>query len=102
MIEIPASAIEVVTIDKGSAVGNVGVVVVNHLPVMPVRSPMVPPPAKSAIEADSKAQAKRNSRTGKEQSWIRIPAWPDHDWRSLPDPTIIFQHIKDLRVGGSD
>ena len=70
MIEVRASAIEGVVIGEDSAVGNISVVVVNDIVVMPVRSPMVPTPAKSAKKADSKAEAKRNSRAVKKQSWI--------------------------------
>jgi len=46
--------IEVIAIDKNSAVRDVGVVVVNNSVAMPVVSPMVPTPAESAVEADSK------------------------------------------------
>ena len=70
MIAVRALAIEGVVIGEDSAVGYVSVVVINEIVVMPVRSPMVPAPAKSAKKADSKAEAKRNSRAVKEQSWI--------------------------------
>src|SRR5260370_25881790 len=67
-------AIKVVAIDEHPAVGDVRVVVVNDIVVMPVGSPVVPSPAKPAIEADAKAQPKRSSRPGKKQSRIRLPA----------------------------
>jgi len=70
MIDVRALAIEGVVISEDSAVGYVSVMVVNDIVVMPVRSPMVPTPTKSAKKADSKAEAKRNSRAVKEQSWI--------------------------------
>jgi hypothetical protein len=59
-------AIEVVAIDEHPAVRYVGVVVVNDAVVMPIVAPVVPTPAKSTKETDSKAEAKSNSRTGKE------------------------------------
>jgi len=46
--------IEVIAIDENSAVRDVCVVVVNNSVVMPVVSPVVPTPAKSAVESDSK------------------------------------------------
>src|SRR6266404_871790 len=79
MIDVRALAIEGVVIGEDSAVGNISVVVINDIVVMPVRSPMVPTPAKSAKKADSKAEAKRNSGAVKEQSWIRIPSRPNPD-----------------------
>ena len=59
-------AIEVVAIHENPAVRYVGVVVVNDAVVMPIVAPVVPAPAKPTKEADSKAEAKSNSRTGKE------------------------------------
>lgn len=58
--------IEIVAIDENSAVGYVAVVVKHDPVVTPIVSPVPPAPAKPAKEADSKAEAKRNSRTGKE------------------------------------
>ena len=65
-IEVAVRAIECVVISENSAVGNVGVVVVSDVVVIPVRSPVVPAPAISAKKADSKTETKPNSRTGKE------------------------------------
>jgi len=58
--------IEVVAVREDSAVGYVVVVVEHDTVVMPVVSPVVPSPAEPAKEADSKAEAKRDPRTGKE------------------------------------
>src|SRR6202521_3841336 len=102
MIEVRALAIEGVVISEDSAVGYVSVVVVNDIVVMPVRSPVVPAPAKSAKIADSKAEAKRDSRAVKEQSRIRIPTWPNPDGLSIRKPRIILRHVNNLRVGRFD
>src|ERR1700676_3329401 len=75
----PASVIEGVVIGEDSAVGNVGVMVVNNRMVAPIGSPMVPAPAEPAKIADSKAKAKCDSRARKEQSWIRIPTRQTHE-----------------------
>src|SRR5882762_3330645 len=65
---------------------------------MPVRAPVVPSPTKAAKIADSKAEAKRDSRAVKEQSWIRIPTWPNPDGLSIRKPGIILRHVNNLRV----
>ena len=95
-------AIEVVAIHENSAVRYVGVVVVNDAVVMPIVAPAVPAPAKPAKEADSKAEAKSNSRTGKEQSWVRIPARPDPDRLPIREPRVILRNVNNLRVGWFD
>ena len=58
-----AGAIEVVAIDKNSALGDVGAVVVNDAVVMPIVATMVPAPSKPSEKAHSKAEAESNSRT---------------------------------------
>ena len=64
MIEVPVRAVVGVVIDENSAAGNVGVVVVRDMAVIPVRSPVVPAPPEAAEEADAKAQAERNPQSG--------------------------------------
>jgi len=102
MIEVPAGVVKGVVISKDSAVGDVGVVVVDDTVMMPIISPVVPAPAKTAEEADSKAEAKRNTRSGKVQSWIPIPAWPDPNRLSIREPGIILRNVNDLRIGWFD
>jgi hypothetical protein len=65
MIEVCTRMIEGVVIGEDSAVGDVGIVVENDSVVMPIISPIVPTPAKTAEEADAKTEAKRNSRSRK-------------------------------------
>src|SRR5258706_7846029 len=97
-----AAAIDIVAIDENSAVRDVGVVVVNNSVVMPVVSPVVPTPAIPPKEADSKAEAKCNARTGNIESRIRIPARPDPDRLSIHEPGVIFRNVNDLRFGWFD
>ena len=61
-----AGVTELVAICEHSAVGLVVVMVETNVVVMPIVSPMVPSPAESAKEANSKAEAKRNPRAGQE------------------------------------
>jgi hypothetical protein len=49
-----ASAIKCLVIEKCSAVGFKMVVIENDIPMTPVRSPVVPSPAKPAKEANAK------------------------------------------------
>src|ERR1700685_702898 len=94
--------IEVVAIGENSAVGNVAVVVEENSMTTPVVSPVSPAPAKSAKEADSKAEAKRDSRAANVESRIGIPARPDSDGFSIHEPRVILRHVHHLRVGGFD
>ena len=92
------SMIQVVAVDKDSAVGDVGVVVKNDSVMMPVISPVMPAPPEAAKESHSKAKAERDSRSCKEQSRIRIPARPDADGLPIDEPGIILRHVNNLRV----
>src|SRR5713101_558674 len=102
MIEVRAPAIEGIVIGEDSTVGYVGVVVEKDAVAVPVISPVVPAPAKPAKEANAKAEATRNSRSGKVQSWIPIPVWPNADGLSIDEPGIVFRNVNHLRVGWFD
>jgi hypothetical protein len=67
---------EIVAIYKSSAMGDVGIVVVNDRVVVPVGSPVMPSPSKTAEEADSKTYTERNLRTADENAGNRIPSGP--------------------------
>jgi len=62
-IDAHTPAIEVVAIDEDSAVRYVGVVVVDDVSVMPVKSPVVPSPTKPAKKQRLEAQAKNYAWT---------------------------------------
>jgi hypothetical protein len=76
-MKIPCVMTEIVAIDERSAMGDVGVVVINDGAVMPVESPVMPSPAKAAEVANSKAYAERNRRAANEDAGNRIPSGPD-------------------------
>jgi hypothetical protein len=67
---------EIVAVDEGPAMGDVGVVVEYKPAAVPVESPVVPSPAKAGEEAESEAQAKVNAWSRDKESRIRIPAGP--------------------------
>src|SRR5467141_540572 len=105
MVEVAAievAAVEVVAIDDRSAMGDVGVVVVNHPMAMPVASPVMPAPPKSTEEADSEPDSKSNPCSGQEDPRYGIPAWICDDWLAIHEPGIIGRYIDDLRVGRFD
>ena len=89
--------IEGVVIAEDSAVGDVGVVVEDDSVPMPVVSPVVPAPAIAAKEANAKTEAKRNSRLGKVQSRIPIPARPYSQGFAVDETGIVCRHVNDLK-----
>src|ERR1700731_3718605 len=97
-----AAAVEA-AIGENSAMGYITMMVEHHsMTTMPVVSPVSPAPAKSAKEADSKAEPKCNSRYPNVESRIRIPSWPDSNGRSIHEPRVIFRHVNDIRIGRFD
>ena len=96
---VKVTVVEVVAIDDRSAVGDVGVVVINHPMAMPIASPMMPAPAKSSEETDSEADSKSNPRSGKEDPRHGIPAWICDDRLAIHEPGIICRHVDHLRIG---
>src|SRR5207245_9360059 len=95
-------AIKVVAIDEDSAVGDVAVMIEKDTVVIPIRSPVVPTPAKPAKEAYAKAETKRKTRTCRVQSRIPIPAWPDPDRLSIAEARIELRHLNNLRFAWFD
>jgi hypothetical protein len=73
---VPGVAREIVSIDERPTVGNVGIVVIDDRVVMPVESPVMPSPAKTAEVANSKAYTEGNCRAADENSGDWIPSGP--------------------------
>ncbi len=78
---------------------DVGVAVVDDRPVVPVRSPVMPAPAKAAEEPDSKAHAERQVWTAKPNSWIRVPSRPSNYGTSVHQPRIVCGYIDHFWIG---
>ena len=102
VVKIATAAIKVVAIDDGSAVGDIGVVVVYHPVAMPVASPVMPAPTKSSEQAHPEADSKSNSRSRQEDPRHGIPAWICDDRLAVCEPGIIGRYIDDLRIGRFD
>jgi hypothetical protein len=101
-IEVGTRVIEVVAIGEDSAAGDIAVVMEDDSVAMPVISPVVPSPAKAAKQADAKAEAPRNSRPGKVQSRIPIPARPNSEGLAIDQPGIVCRHKNNLGINWLD
>jgi len=102
MIEVASSVVEVIAIDDRSAVGDVGVAVVDHGMAVPVASPVMPAPPKSAEESDSKSKTEGDLGTGIKDSGHGNPAPVGDDRRPVHEPGIVGGHVDNLRVDRFD
>ena len=102
MAEITAAAVKVVAIDDGSAVGDVGVVVVDHPVAMPVTSPVMPAPTIPSEETNAEPDSKSNPGSSQEDPRHGIPAWICDDRVAIHEPGIIGRHVDHLRIGRFD
>ena len=102
VVEVAAAAVKVVAIDDGSAVGDVGVVVVDHPMPMPIASPVMPAPTIPSEETDAEPYSKSNPHSRQEYPRHGIPAWIGKDRVAIHEPGIIGRHIDDLRIGRFD
>ncbi len=90
---------EVVAIDDCSAVGDVGVVVIDHPVAVPVTSPVMPAPAKSSEVTDSESNSEGDCRACKKDSRHGIPARICNDRVAVHEPGIIGGHVDHFRIG---
>src|SRR5207237_8635712 len=82
--------------DEGPAVGDVPVMVVYQVVVVPIGSPVMPAPAKAGEDANSHAE--RNPWPLDEGARNPDPPWIERERVPVDDPRIIFRHINDFRV----
>src|SRR5258708_36409094 len=76
MVEVAVTEVvvaEIVAINDRPAVGDVGVVVVNHSKAMPVASPVMPAPTISSEETDAEPNSKSNPRSCEEDTRHEVP-----------------------------
>src|SRR5882757_3940649 len=88
-----------IVIDEGRAVGDVPVVVVIQLVMVPVSSPMVPTPTKAAENSDADSDAEENSRPD-EHVRTSDPTRIERERVSVDIPRIVFRHINDVGISG--
>ena len=105
MVEIATAkvaVIKVAAIDDRSAVRDIRVVVVDYPAAVPVISPVVPAPPKSAEEADAKSKTERDCGAGKKDSGNWNPAGVGNNRCTVNEPRIIGRHVDHIRVGRFD
>ena len=101
MVEIATAkvaVIKVAAIDDRSAVRDIRVVVVDYPAAVPVISPVVPAPPKSAEEADAKSKTERDCGAGKKDSGNWNPAGVGNNRCSVNEPRIIGRHVDHIGV----
>src|ERR1700741_2484894 len=77
---IASTAIIGVAVIEGPAMGKITFVVIDCVVVVPVESPpMMPAPTKTAEEADSKTDTKREIRAAIPDAGVGIPTGPGDD-----------------------
>ena len=97
---IAAAPVESVAVIEGPAVGEIAVMVIECVMVVPVESPMAPAPSKAAEEADSETDAEREIRAAIPDTGIRIPSWPGDDGAAINGPGIVSGHVDYLGISG--
>ena len=102
MIHATKPVAEIVVIYECSAMRDVGVVVINYCPVVPVESPVTPSPPKPTEETQPESHAKTNSWSSEIEPRIRIPARPHSEWCAIHEPRIVLRDVDNIRVGGFD
>src|ERR1700688_5284186 len=84
------------------AVRDVGVMVVERSPAMPVISPVPPAPPKSSEEADTKSNAKGKAHAAPKNAGHGIPPRVGDNRCTVHEPRIIGRDVDHLRVGRFD
>src|ERR1700675_2500315 len=98
MIEDRASAAKGVVIAELPAVGDVRVIAVNQAVSVPIRTPVVPPPAEATVETDTNAQAEPDSRPIVVETRNSDPTRVVGERITVDNPGIVFRHINDLWI----
>src|SRR5579872_6882399 len=92
----PVVVCEGVAAIKRVAAGDVGVMVINHGSMSPIRSPMMPAPTESAKIPNIKSEPEPETRPHQKKPWIGIPAWQLRNNSAIDQPRIILWDINHL------
>ena len=71
-----SAVVEIVPVGKGGAVRYVGAVIVDDVPMSPIKSPVMPAPAKASNKSQTKTHSETDSRAGHIESGVPKPTWP--------------------------
>ena len=77
---------------------DVGRVVIDHRPVLPVESPVAPSPPNTTEETHSESHAKGHSWSGEIEPRRWIPAGQNCKWCAIHDPRIVLWDVDNIRV----
>lgn len=92
--------VKIVAIGESSAVGDVGVVVIDNGAMSPIKSPVMPTPAVAREESEPEAHAEGNARSRHIEPGIPKPTRPHDHGRSVNYPGIVRWNIDHLGAGG--
>src|SRR6266446_5471430 len=93
---LASPSVIVVPVIKGVAPGVVPVVVISYGSVVPIRSPMMPAPSITSVEADSEADPERQIRAAIPNSGVWVPPRPRYYRTSVNQPRIIRGDVNDF------
>ena len=96
--ESRASARDTVSIAEFPAVGDVRLIAVSQAVSMPIRSPVMPPPAEIAEEADPDPHSKHDPRPIEVEARSPNPTGVECNRITVDCPGIVFRHVNDLRI----
>src|SRR5580704_2537401 len=95
-----AAPVIVVAVIECIGMRIVPVMVVNHVAVAPVKSPVAPSPPETAPVPNSKAYSEGEVRSTKPYAGIVVPIRPRSYWISVNEPGIVRRHINNVRLSG--
>src|SRR5882762_10073709 len=98
VIEARASAIEAGVMAELPAVRNVGVIAVSQVVSVPIRTPVVPPPAEATVEADTYSQAEPDPGPIVVEARNVNPAGVVVEGITVDNPGVVFRYINELRI----
>src|SRR5271154_217789 len=98
MIEACVSATEGVVITEFPAVRDVRVIAVNQAVSVPIRTPVVPPPAEATVETDANSNAEPDPRPIVVEARNSNPTRVVGERITVDYPGIVFRHINDLWI----
>src|SRR5882724_3500353 len=98
MDEPRMSVTEVRVMAEGRTVRDVPVMIVQHIVVVPVGSPVMPAPAETSEDADPNTQAERNPWAIEIEAGNADPRGVVWERISVDDPWIVFGYVNDVRI----
>ena len=93
-----AAAVIGVAVIESSALGVVVIVIIDRVMVVPIISPVIPAPAKTAVPADAEANSEGEVWAAKPDAGIGVPTGPGDDGSAIDYPGIVGGHVNHVRL----